>query len=203
MRKAFFSFVVIAAVSVALMLLAAYAKSWYDYRNTANYDLEVRLVDQRANDSETFISGMLDDIVVDSAYSTWGCKPSDTGPAGPYSLCTEASNSRMPAYWRAVANLSTAGVTFYNNTEYYFRCGWLSWVNKTAAPKYNYTEYILNLTVNYTVNTSHAAVNHTLLMINKRFDVNSSNMANGKYINITIFNAAFGRAYSYYVDCTV
>lgn len=198
MKKAFFSFAIIAVVSAALILFAAYSKSWYDYRMASNYGLEARLVDQRANDSAFFLSGMLDDLLVDSAFNAMGCSASNLSNGTDVCMAAEA---RIGDYLQAAANLSyePAIVTFWNTTEYDFQCGNSTLETIGQPTPHNYTYIYANLTANYTVNSTNAR-KHVDILINKPFFFINRSGDHPNYFNATV-TTAYARNQSFYVDC--
>ena len=199
-RKAFFSFAIIAVVTAALILFAAYAKSWYGYREVQNYALEARLVDQRANDSASFLGGVLADLLVDSAYDRMGC----TGDAhnNATNVCEEAA-SAFAGYSIAEANLSDYAVQYERTAGYAFGCGNTTWALGSAfvSPPgglvyYNYTTIVANVTANYTVSTEHAN-KHVDIVVSRLLVVNRSKDG---FFNATV-QMPNGRNQAYYAYC--
>ena len=195
-KQAFFSFAIIAAVTAALIMFAAYSKSFYGYREVQNYALEARLVDQRANDSQYFLSGMLDDLMVDSGFNIMGCGTSNLSNATDVCAWAEANAAE---YLESTANLSGNGITFRNTAGYVFRCGNTTWAPypQPGNEIFNATLIRANLTANYTVNTTNSK-KHIDIVIEKVFAlIRSKDWAT---FNATI-NTAYGANQSYYVDC--
>ncbi|MFH1200548.1 MAG: hypothetical protein V1708_05775 [Candidatus Micrarchaeota archaeon] len=200
-RRGFFSFAVIAAVTAAIILLAAYARSWNDYRNTQIYDLEARLVSQRANDSARFLSGMLDDAILDGEYNKLGC--GWNGQKNATDACDNITKI-FHGYLNATANLSSNGTTFYNTSPYVIECGNSTWTSSAAGASilHNTSLFFINLTANFTVNTTNARM-HVDAFIDKMSQINISRSGalHGNYFNTSI-NGSYGRTQGFYANCT-
>ncbi|MBU1197800.1 hypothetical protein KJ765_04805 [Candidatus Micrarchaeota archaeon] len=196
MRKAFFSFAVIALVSIALFFFAGMAFSAKDYRDTAVYGLEARKIQQRVTDAENFTSAIIDDMMADSAYFVYSCNvgPGSTGTE----FCTEFTSQARQDYLTTIANLSTEGIYFQNLSTFTAGCETLV----TAHP-YNFTSRAY-ITMNYFVNSTNGNYSGQF-HFNKQAQMNMSAHPHDSSINrieVLINDTSYGKPFTWFANCT-
>ncbi|MFH0971336.1 MAG: hypothetical protein V1835_02095 [Candidatus Micrarchaeota archaeon] len=101
MRKAFFSFVTISLVALVLFVGAAYLLSFKDFRDTAQYDLEIRRVAERMKDANDAFNRTLIDALVDAGYKSYDCS---LYPASPPALSAPAFCDDFKALFNAYSD---------------------------------------------------------------------------------------------------
>ncbi len=219
MKKAFFSFAVLAFVAIGLFFFASLAFGARDYRESAVTNLEARNVFQRTQDAQLYASAALDDAILDTAFRIYNCSISvpNVNPPSNKSIafCIDfntSANSLSRPYLYAIRNLSGDGITVTNQSTS-IKCDPNVQDNDPSLLPYNFS---LNVTMNVTVlvNSSHATSRQTFRYA-KRVDIAFPNMTLGTgwsdaigqfrlFINDTGYlNASrVGRNYTWHVNCS-
>ncbi len=200
-KRAFFSFAVIALVTIAFFFFAGLAFSNKEYRDSATYSLEDRKVYQRAQDLNAYLSGAIDDAIVDAAYQAYNCQTAGVAKAADDAgFCTALTAQPKINYLTALGNLSSDGVTAISLSAYSFVCA-NAGVTTTG---FNFTR-IVTTVVDYKVSSLHASKTGTYKFV-KRADINltkPSNVASAPMLfNVSINDTSVRTPYSWWANCT-